>query len=547
MKISKIFKALSKLLFIFCFITNHIEAGWSPLPGITISSTAPGILSDEPQIGMDAFGNATAIWREYDSINNVTNIRFAILTKCGNGWSAPSTISSVAGNNTDASPQIAVNSSGYSIAVWEELNGTNSTVKSSTRSVFGGSWSSPLTVSAVTTVPDQIPQVALDPNGNAVAVWVLNKGGKDVIQAGTLLFNASSWTNITDLSDTTKDSFSPHIGLDEAGNGVAVWTLVTTQVIQSRTYSSGTWLPTTNNLSLSLSNVPELDVMMSACGVAVAVWTRFDGAFFFTEASRFMGGVWSSPADNISGSIPGFVAVSGASVAIDLSGNALAVWPEFDTVNNVIYIESSYLPITSTTWSPPIIVSPTNGFAFDPRVAFDAKGNATAVWDLDNTSFTEGIIQAAMLPFGTNSWVDLTDLSTAGEISIFPQLAVDPTGFVVVDWQNDSLGVVQATTFNQAPAAPSNFKGVIKKNKFLNRTECFLKATWDASPSSDVVFYRIYKNGKVVKKVSANSRLIFKTCLHDCSSKGFEVAAVNSDNFESCRIKLKVVCEKNNI
>jgi hypothetical protein len=613
---------------LFCALTTHLEAGWSPLPGITISSTTPGIVSDEPQIGIDALGNATAIWREYDSINDVTNIRFAILPKGVTGWSSPDTISSVAGNNTDAFPQISVTPSGYSIAVWEELNGTSSTIKSSTRSVFGGVWSSPLTISAATTISSQVPQVSIDPNGNAVAVWVRNNGSRAVTQAATLLFNAPFWTNVTDLSDTTKDTFSPQVGLDSLGNGVAVWTQVTDQIIQSRTYSGGIWLPTVTDLSGTLSNVPELAVNPS--GIAVAVWTRFNGSSFVTEASRFAGGVWSAAADiSTPGSIPGSSSVSGASVAVDLSGNAVAVWSQFDPGNNVIFIESAYLSIASGVWSIPIIASPTNGFAFDPRVAFDSNGNATAVWDFSDPSFTFSVIQAAMLPFGTNSWINLTDLSTAGEISIFPQIAVDPSGYAVVDWQNNTLSDVQAISFVPPPTVtnvnpnfgptgggnlvtitgtnfinviavnfgtasalsfivnsptsitaivppgfpgtvdvtvttlagtspvtvndqytyqipppipplpPTDFKGVIKKIIFLNKTECVLKAKWSASPSPNVIFYRIYKNGTVVATVLATSPFVFKKCLHHCCARGYEIAAVSSDNLESIHIKLR--------
>lgn len=619
-------------LFLFCGLTSYLEAGWSPLPGITISSTDPGMVSDEPQIGMDALGNATAIWREYDSINDITNIRFAILPKGLSGWSLPSTISSIAGNNTDASPQIAVAPSGYSIAVWEELNGTNSTIKSATRSVFGGFWSIPLTISIPTTNSLQVPQVSIDPNGNAVAVWIRGNGSKDVTQAATLLFNAPSWTNLTDLSDTTVDTFSPQIGLDASGNGVAVWTQVTDQIIQSRTFSGGIWLTTTTDLSGTLANVPELDVNPS--GVAVAVWTRLNSSSFVTEASRFVGGVWAAAADiSTPGSIPGSLALSGASVAVDLSSNALAVWPQFDPGNNVVFIESAYLPIGSSVWSIPIVASPTSAFSLDPRVSFDSDGNATSVWDFNDTSFTTGVIQAAMLLFGTNSWINLTNLSTAGESSIFPQIAVDPSGYAVVDWPNNTLSVVQATTFvptptvtninpnfgpttggnsvtitgtnfinvtavnfgstsalsftvispttiiaiappgsvgtaditvttlagtspitvndqytyqNPAPIPPlppSNFDGVIKKNKFLNKTECVLKAKWSASPSSNVIFYRIYKKGKVVATVSVTSPLVFETCLHNCSAKGYEIAAVSSNNLESSHVKLRIVHE----
>lgn len=90
------------------------------------------------------------------------------------------------------------------------------------------------------------------------------------------------------------------------------------------------------------------------------------------------------------------------------------------------------------------------------------------------------------------------------------------------------------------PLPPSHFRGVVKKCKFLNKTECSLEAKWEASPSQDVVLYRIYKDGKEVGKVLATSPLVFEVkCLKDCSIEGYEIAAVNSSMMESCRVVLK--------
>lgn len=95
-----------------------------------------------------------------------------------------------------------------------------------------------------------------------------------------------------------------------------------------------------------------------------------------------------------------------------------------------------------------------------------------------------------------------------------------------------------------APLPPSNFVGVVKKCKFLNRDTCTLKATWTASPSDDVAFYRIYKDGKVVDTISAASPLIFiVNCLKDCSVKGYAIAAVSSNGLESAHVQLRRISE----
>jgi YVTN family beta-propeller protein len=100
----------------------------------------------------------------------------------------------------------------------------------------------------------------------------------------------------------------------------------------------------------------------------------------------------------------------------------------------------------------------------------------------------------------------------------------------------------QVVTINPAePLPPSNFIGTITKNKFLNKTECVLSATWKASPSINVSLYRIYQNGIVVAEILATSPLAVETCLSNCSGRSFEIAAVSSNNLESSHLSLQIV------
>ena len=99
----------------------------------------------------------------------------------------------------------------------------------------------------------------------------------------------------------------------------------------------------------------------------------------------------------------------------------------------------------------------------------------------------------------------------------------------------------QFTYTGLAPLPPSNFVGVIQTNKFLNKTDYILRATFDPSPSSNVVFYRIYKNGVVVAVIPAGSPLVFVTCLTSTKTVNqYEVAAVNSNNIESAHVPIRI-------
>ncbi|MBA3815077.1 MAG: hypothetical protein H0X29_00860 [Parachlamydiaceae bacterium] len=98
----------------------------------------------------------------------------------------------------------------------------------------------------------------------------------------------------------------------------------------------------------------------------------------------------------------------------------------------------------------------------------------------------------------------------------------------------------------QAPLAPTSFKGVIKRLNKGCKIECSLTTKWKASPSQDVVSYRIYKNGRIVSTILASSPLVFNVKhLNKCSAEGYEIAAVDSNNLESCRKPLTIV-KKNN-
>lgn len=92
------------------------------------------------------------------------------------------------------------------------------------------------------------------------------------------------------------------------------------------------------------------------------------------------------------------------------------------------------------------------------------------------------------------------------------------------------------------PLPPSFFVGEIEVNKFLNITEYVLKAKWGASPSSNVILYRIYKGNHIVEEEEASSCRIFVTPLHSKrEARKFSITAVNSDNLESVHVPLIII------
>src|ERR1051325_6115370 len=97
-------------------------------------------------------------------------------------WVLPAPDLSAAGQNA-SSPQVAIDPAGDAVAVWTRFNGTNTIIQSASRPA-GGAWSAPLDLSAAGQNASS-PQIAVDPAGNAVAVWTRSNGTNNIIQTAS--------------------------------------------------------------------------------------------------------------------------------------------------------------------------------------------------------------------------------------------------------------------------------------------------------------------------------------------------------------------------
>ncbi|MBP7074018.1 MAG: tandem-95 repeat protein [Rhabdochlamydiaceae bacterium] len=115
------------------------------------------------------------------------------------------------------------------------------------------------------------------------------------------------------------------------------------------------------------------------------------------------------------------------------------------------------------------------------------------------------------------------------------------TYFTVNSVGDTTSAVVTITIIGNGPPEPNNFIGKIDKCKFLNKTDYKLLATWNAPNNSTIASYRIYRNGKLIKEVSAEAPLIFEACSKSRSQlSGYEITAVDFNGIESTGVKLRI-------
>ena len=139
---------------------------------VTLSSTqtlsAAGKNANDPRVAVDRGGNAVLLWQRFDGILNRVQGR----ARSAAGALSPTQTLGDTGTSIPLGAQIAVDPQGNAVVVWEHREGTAvccTRVEARVRLADGTLGSTQFLSPA-----DQVarePAVAVDPNGNAFAVW----------------------------------------------------------------------------------------------------------------------------------------------------------------------------------------------------------------------------------------------------------------------------------------------------------------------------------------------------------------------------------------
>lgn len=329
-------------------------------------------------------------------------------------WMNPSTILSKEGANA-SDPQIAIDLNGNVIAVWIE----NHIVKSRTK--FDNTWNEIVVLSGSDA---SSVKLVLDHVGNATAVW-LEKGS---IKTASKPLNGL-WSNPIALSNSC--CHSPSIMIDQEGDIVAAW-VRNGNVETSTKYFESNWQP-----KITLNSSTAANPIVSIGGSennrrAVIVWQGVsNGVNVIFSSMKFIKGNWNSP--RIISEKEHHAAK--ASVAVDHNGNVLAVWYAYDRAGKNYFngvVKSSEFSSLTGNWNVPSnlsLLGKCNPSTFKANVAFDGKGNATALWStLENETLT---LQSAVKP-ANSLWSDSMNVLNNSRNAFGAELSVTSLGDIVV-------------------------------------------------------------------------------------------------------------------
>jgi len=348
----------------------------------------------EAQIAVDGEGNAIVVFRQSDgTFFGIWAVRY--LASTGKWGEAVRIESNDTGDASR--PQIAVDPAGNAVVVWQQGDvGQEGDDEDDSWGIWanrftaGVDWgdAAPVDTSVQTLLA---PQVAIDAKGNAIAVWerVDDSAGHSDIWSKHQT-PTGYWTGAQPVEvDDRGNAWYPQIASDAEGNAIAVWQQQTDSErfdIYANRYLASTekWGDAMLIETEDAGGAERPQVAIDEDGNAIAVWVQLGGDRAGIWSNRYLSGVGWEGAKPIGPT--GLGSTRAPQIASDPEGNAVAVWVQFDGVHQDSVWSNRY--IAGGGWGRSQAIETDDEFRVQgPQVAMDVAGNAVAVWSQLNGNF----------------------------------------------------------------------------------------------------------------------------------------------------------------
>lgn len=338
--------------------------------------SAPTTLSDSnleagaATISYNEQGKGVAIWPSTDVAQKTTVVQTAFYNS---SWSGVVTLSNP--SNSAQKPQVALNSNGDALAIWMEGFGSGSTYNQLFSSQYtGGSWSTSTTITLNWGGLGDA-RVGFNTTGQGIAAWSQNVGG--LSQIFISFYSSGSWTMPQAISSPGVHSFTPDLYWNDNNNALVCWQAYIGSLVQIQAinYNGSSW-----DSVQTLSDQP-YNALIPRCalnnqGNAIVTWSSYTGSEYGVfAATQTNGGSWSTP---VRFSVPGYD-YSEPVVGLNNSNQALVVWTTSPWNSNLKMIQA--VSWSGGNWSSPISLSDPTGISQTPSVSLNNGGSAVVVWD----------------------------------------------------------------------------------------------------------------------------------------------------------------------
>lgn len=390
------------------------EAGW--LPPVAISAVT-GDVTAPPHVVLDSAGDATAVWSLGGQVESAYR-------PAGEGWEVPVDLSNpelpgeaLVAPGDGRAPSIGVDAAGDVTVVWEAWAEGTTFIEAVERQA-GGAWSAPRAIGEEPTASSPEPWVAVDPTGDAIAVWK-----KDEVIQSAYRPTGGPWDAPVAISG--EESFVPQAAMNAAGDATVVWMAHRggRYVVKSAYLPAGGEWEAPTLVSQPGEEGGDPQIAIDAAGDTLVAWRgEVGGTEYVRTANRPAGGSWEAPADASAAGEE----VQSIQDAVDPEGDAIVAWAgDGRQVGEYTRVRAAFRP-SGGSWETPEELSAPEGNGFPQDLVFDQSGNAAIVAERETTE-GKWVIEAAYRPTG-GPWEPGVEISTAGDYSYDPAVVLDAPG-----------------------------------------------------------------------------------------------------------------------
>lgn len=249
----------------------------------------------------------------------------------------------------------------------------------------------------------------------------------------------------------------PKISVDSQGNSWFIIKHIDTNRIRVLYYDSivNDWT-TVDDLDTQPAPTASPDIALSDSGIAIAAWVHDTGLNRQIQAAYYDPATtsWTS---NIDLSVPTATEDANPVVAINDSGNGVAVWQSPQPDGSILMQAALFDGATKTWQGFPTTISLAVHENINPRVGMDDNGNIIAVWEHDEVS-GNSLIKSAVYDAATTSWGLSATISNTNNES-FPELSVTSNGDAMAVWITD-FGSGYTVTANKYDGQSKTWKTI---------------------------------------------------------------------------------------
>lgn len=240
------------------------------------------------------------------------------------------------------------------------------------------------------------------------------------------------WGAVVNVSESAPFTYGPEVALDAEGNAVAVWPRGERRLrlMAARRTPAGAW--SAPGVVPGTRGAVEAELAFDGDGDLVLAWSAGRRV---KAVRRPSGGSWGSPVTvhrtsaGVRGTRPAQL-----DLAVNARGRAVLAWETMDDDLDATYARSRVQAAVGTPagrWSRARTLSSARREAFDAEVAVSGRGRVTVVWD--ETRRGLGQIMTASRASG-RAWDESRALSGRLAHPSAPQLAGLPSGELAVAW-----------------------------------------------------------------------------------------------------------------